>query len=95
VAPSAARGHLCSDVRRSAEEARFGILRGHWRLQADREHPGEDVPDRHVFTQRWPAGPSSQRRDQIICYTYEADRARRALRGIYEPVAKAEKLDRT
>ena len=24
-----------------------------------REHPGEDIPDGHVFTQPWPAGPSS------------------------------------
>ena len=70
--------------------ARFGILRGHWRLQTDREHPGEDIPDGHVFTQRWPAGPSSQRRDQVIYYTYKADRARRTLRGIDEQVAKAE-----
>ena len=23
-----------------------------------REHPGEDIPDGHVFTQPWPAGPS-------------------------------------
>src|SRR6516165_6845026 len=29
-----------------------------------REHPGEDIPDGHVFTQPWPAGPSSTRRDQ-------------------------------
>ena len=57
--------------------------------------PARTSLNKHVFSQRWPAGPSSQRRDQIICYTYEADRARRALRGIYEPVAKAEKLDRT
>ena len=25
-----------------------------------REHPGEEIPDGHVFTQPWPAGPSSQ-----------------------------------
>jgi hypothetical protein len=56
-----------------------------------REHPGEDIPDGHVFTQRWPAGPSSKRRDQVIYYQFRADRARRALRGIDEQVAKAEK----
>ena len=56
-----------------------------------REHPGEDIPDGHVFTQPWPAGPSSKRRDQVIYYQYRADRARRTLRGIDEQVAKAAK----
>ena len=56
-----------------------------------REHPGEDIPDRHVLTQPWPAGPSSKRRDQVICYQYKAGRARRRLRGIDEQVAKAAK----
>jgi len=56
-----------------------------------REHPGEDIPDGHVFTQPWPAGPSSRRRDHRIYYQYRADRARRALRGIDEQVAKAAK----
>jgi Transposase DDE domain len=56
-----------------------------------REHPGEDIPDGHVFTQPWPAGPSSKRRDQQIYYQYKADRARRTLRGIDEQVAKAAK----
>jgi hypothetical protein len=60
---------------------------GQWR----REHPGEDIPDGHVFTQPWPAGPSSRRRDQQICYQYRADRARRTLRGIDEQVTKAAK----
>ena len=56
-----------------------------WRL----EHPGEEIPDGHVFTQPWPAGPSSKRRDQWIYYHYKADRARRTLCGIDEQVAKA------
>jgi hypothetical protein len=56
-----------------------------------REHPGEEIPDGHVFTQPWPAGPSSKRRDQWIYYQYKADRARRALRGIDEQIAKAAK----
>jgi transposase len=60
---------------------------GEWR----REHPGQDIPDGHVFTQPWPAGPSSKRRDQVIYYQYKADRARRTLRGIDEQVAKAAK----
>ncbi|HLH83795.1 MAG TPA: IS1634 family transposase [Trebonia sp.] len=62
-------------------------LVGQWR----KEHPGEDIPDGHVFTQPWPAGPSSKRRDQWIYYQYRADRARRALRGTGEQVAKAAK----
>ena len=56
-----------------------------------REHPGEEIPDGHVFTQPWPAGPSSKRRDQVIYCQYRADRARRTLRGIDEQVAKAAK----
>jgi hypothetical protein len=56
-----------------------------------REHPGEAVPDGHVFTQRWPAGPNGGRRNMVIYYQYRADRARRTLRGIDEQVAKAEK----
>jgi len=56
-----------------------------------REHPGEDIPDGHVFVQPWPAGPSAKRRDQMIYYQFRADRARRTLRGIDEQVAKAAK----
>jgi hypothetical protein len=55
-----------------------------------REHPGEQIPDGHVFTQPWPAGPNGGRRDQVIYYQYRRDRARRTLRGIYEQVGKAE-----
>jgi hypothetical protein len=60
-------------------------------LKWRREHPGQDIPDGHVFTQPWPAGPKDKRRDQVIYYTYKADRARRTLRGIDEQVAKAAK----
>ena len=56
-----------------------------------REHPGEEIPDGHVFTQPWPAGPKDKRRDQVIYYQYRADRARRTLHGIDEQVAKAAK----
>jgi hypothetical protein len=56
-----------------------------------REHPGEEIPDGHVFTQPWPAGPRDKRRDQVIYYIYRADRARRTLHGIDEQVAKAAK----
>jgi hypothetical protein len=55
------------------------------------EHPDQDVPDGHIFTQPWPAGPADKRRDQIIYYQYRAGRARRTLRGIDEQVAKAER----
>jgi len=56
-----------------------------------REHPGQDIPDGHIFTQPWPAGSAGGRRDQVIYYQYKADRARRALRGIDEQISKAEK----
>ena len=58
-----------------------------------REHPGEDIPDGHVFVQPWPATDKQKatgRRDKTIFYVYRADRARRTLRGIDEQVAKAE-----
>jgi hypothetical protein len=55
-----------------------------------REHPGQVIPDGHVFTQPWPAGPNGGRRDQVIYYQYKSGRARRTLRGIDEQVAKAE-----
>jgi hypothetical protein len=55
-----------------------------------REHPGEDIPDGHIFAQPWPAGPNGGRRDQVIYYQYKADRASRTLRGIDEQIAKAE-----
>ena len=58
-----------------------------WRKQ----HPGQDIPDGHVFTQPWPAGPTDQRRDHTFYYQYTADRARRTLKGIDEQVAKAER----
>jgi len=65
---------------------RVPYLVSQWR----REHPGQDIPDGHVFTQPWPAGPNVGRRDQVIYYQYRHDRARRTSRGIDEQVAKAE-----
>lgn len=53
-------------------------------------HPAQEIPHRHVFTQPWPAGPSDQRKDQVHYYQYSADRARRTLKGIDEQVRKAE-----
>jgi hypothetical protein len=59
-----------------------------------RAHPGEAIPDGHVFTQPLPAGPTSKargRRDRTMYYQYKYDRARRTLRGIDQQVAKAER----
>jgi hypothetical protein len=57
-------------------------------------HPGQDIPDGHVFTQPWPATSGEKARgipDRVIYYQYRHDRARRTLRGIDEQVAKAER----
>jgi hypothetical protein len=48
------------------------------------EHPGEQIPDGHIFTEPWPAGLNGGRRDQVIYYQCRHDRARRTLRGIHE-----------
>lgn len=55
-----------------------------------KEHPGEPIPDGHVFTQTWPAGPTDNRRDHVYYYRHRHDNARRTLKGIAEQVAKAE-----
>lgn len=55
-----------------------------------REHPDQPIPDGHVFTQPWPAGPTNNRRDHVFHYRYSADNARRTLKGIDEQVRKAE-----
>ena len=55
-----------------------------------RDHADEPIPDGLILTQPWPAGPTDQRRDQVIYYQYKHDRARRSLRGIDEQVTKAE-----
>ena len=58
------------------------------------DHPHDQIPDGHVFTQPWPATEAQKakgRRDKVVYYQYRADRARRTLRGIDEQVAKAEK----
>lgn len=54
------------------------------------EHPGESIPDGHVFTQAWPAGPTDRRRDHVFYYRYRHDKARLTLKGTTEQVAKAE-----
>jgi hypothetical protein len=66
--------------------AKIPYVVAQWR----REHPGQDIPDGHIFTQPWPSGPKNDRRDQVIYYRYRADYGRRTLRGIDEQVKKAE-----
>jgi hypothetical protein len=91
-------GMVSDTNRRAIEQAGLSFILGariptvpyvvqHWRDK----HPGEPIPDGHVFRQPWPAGASDKRRDEIIYYQYRDDRARRTLRGIDEQVAKAEK----
>jgi len=53
-------------------------------------HPGQGIPDGHVFTRPWPAAPSDRRRDHTYFYAYSASRARKTLHGIDEQVRKAE-----
>ena len=56
-----------------------------------RRHPDQEIPDKLILTQPWPAGPTDKRRDQVIYYQYTAERARRTLHGIDEQIAKAER----
>jgi hypothetical protein len=94
-------GMISDDNQAAIEDAKLSFILGtripelpyvvkKWRTN----HPGEDIPDGHVFTQPWPATQAQKakgRRDKVIYYHYKADRARRTLRGIDEQVAKAEK----
>ncbi len=59
-----------------------------------RTHPGEALPDGHIFTQPWPAAGAKKaagRRDKVTYYRFKADSARRTLRGIDTQIAKAER----
>jgi hypothetical protein len=91
-------GMISNDNKRAVEAAGLSFILGmripdlpylvdRWR----REHPGQDIPDGHVFIQPWPATAGDKRRDQTIYYQYRADRALRTLHGIDEQVAKAER----
>jgi hypothetical protein len=91
-------GMVSATNQRAIEEAGLSFILGAripdvpYVVKSWREaHPGEEIPDGQVFTQPWPAGPTDQRRDQVIYYQYRAERARRTLRGINEQVTKAEK----
>jgi hypothetical protein len=55
-----------------------------------REHPGEQIPDRRIFTQPWPAGPNRGRRDPDDPLPVPPRPGPAALRGIDEQVARAE-----
>ena len=89
-------GMISAANQRAIEQAGLSFILGmripevpyvvdHWR----RHHPDQSVPDGHIFTHPWPAGPGDNRRDQTVYYQYKADRVRRTLRGIDEQVAKA------
>ena len=93
---------MISDANQKAiEAAGLSLILGakipqvpHAVAQWRREHPGEQIPDGHIFTQPWPATQAQKaagRRDKTIYYQYRADPGRRTLRGIEEQVAKAEK----
>ena len=56
-----------------------------------RDHPGEQLPDQHIFIQPWIMGPNADQRKRTIFYQYRHDRARRTLKGIDTQIAKAEK----
>jgi hypothetical protein len=56
-------------------------------------HAGQEIPDRQMFIQPWPASQKEKaagQQDRTIFYQYRADRARRSVRGIDEQVGKAE-----
>ena len=56
-----------------------------------RTHPGEPIPDRHLFTQQIVQGVKADLRRRTVFYQYSHDRGRRTLKGIDTQVAKAEK----
>jgi hypothetical protein len=65
-----------------------------WSTNGRTKHPGQDIPDGHVFTQPWPATAAEKSRripDRVIYHQYRHHRARRTLRGIDEQVANAER----
>jgi hypothetical protein len=56
-----------------------------------RRHPDEPIGDGQVFVQPTVMGTKADPRHRTIFYQYQADRARRTLRGIDQQIAKAEK----
>jgi len=90
-------GMVSEANKRAIEQAGLGFILGakltrvpYVIAQWHREHPGKPIPDGHVFTQPWPAGPTDNRRDHVFYYRYSADNARRTRKGIDEQVRKAE-----
>jgi len=56
-----------------------------------RDHPGEPLPNGHIFTQPLIQGVKADLRTRTVFYQYSHDRGRRTLKGIDAQVAKAEK----
>jgi hypothetical protein len=88
-------GMISAANQRAIEQAGLSFILGmripevpwvvdHWR----REHSDQPIPDGHIFTQPWPAGPADNAATRRSS-TSTTDRARRTLRGIDEQVAKA------
>lgn len=82
-------GMVSEKNRKDIERAGLGFILGAkvptvpYAVQKWRDaHPGEDIPDGHVFTQPWPSRPTDGRRDHVFYCRYKADNARRTLRGI-------------
>src|SRR6266436_8848226 len=61
-----------------------------WSLSGAVSTPASRSPTGTSSPSPGPPGQNGGRRDQVICYQYKADRARRTLRGIDEQAAKAE-----
>ena len=56
-----------------------------------RSHPGQLIPDGHLFTQPLLMGTQADLRRRTVFYQYSHDRGRRTLKGIDTQVAKAVK----
>jgi transposase len=94
-------GMISAANQQAIEDARLSFILGTkipeipyavkaWR----KDHPNQEIGDRQVFTQPWPATELEKdrgKRDRTIFYQYRHDRARRTLRGIDEQVGRAEK----
>ncbi|HEY6685776.1 MAG TPA: IS1634 family transposase [Propionibacteriaceae bacterium] len=56
-----------------------------------RRHPDQPISDGQIFTQPSIMGGKADPRRRMIFYQYQADRARRTLKGIDQQIVKAEK----
>jgi len=48
--------------------------------QCQQEHPGQEIPDEHIFTQPRPPGPNEHRRDRTTYYQYATGSSRSTAR---------------